>query len=49
MKPDADAGGLERVWAYSILPLLEEHYYEPLTRQIGARQVRARRHPRRTP
>lgn len=39
MKPDADReGGLERVWRYSILPLLEEHYYGRLTRdQIHAR------------
>lgn len=28
MKSDVDRpGGLERVWTYSILPLLEEHYY----------------------
>jgi 5-methylcytosine-specific restriction protein B len=28
MKPDADrVGGLERVWKYSILPLLVEHHY----------------------
>jgi 5-methylcytosine-specific restriction protein B len=28
-------GGLERIWAYSILPLLEEHYYGRLTREAG--------------
>lgn len=39
MTPDAEQeGGLERVWEYSILPLLEEHYYGRLTRQ----QVRER-------
>ncbi|WP_090014330.1 AAA family ATPase [Lentzea albidocapillata] len=32
MKPDADRG-LELVWEQSILPLLEEHYYETLSRQ----------------
>ena len=39
MTPDAEAeGGLDRVWEYSILPLLEEHYYGRLTRP----QVRER-------
>jgi 5-methylcytosine-specific restriction protein B len=34
MKPDAEHGdGLHRVWEYSILPLLEEHYYGRLTRR----------------
>ena len=34
MKPDAErAGGLARVWRYSILPLLEEHYYGRMTRE----------------
>ncbi len=33
MTPDAEQqGGLERVWEYSILPLLEEHYYGRLSR-----------------
>jgi 5-methylcytosine-specific restriction protein B len=33
MTPDVEApGGLERVWAYSILPLLEEHYYGRISR-----------------
>jgi 5-methylcytosine-specific restriction enzyme B len=33
MKPDAERdGGLARVWRYSILPLLEEHYYGRMTR-----------------
>jgi 5-methylcytosine-specific restriction protein B len=39
MSPDAERdGGLERIWSYSILPLLEEHYYGRLTRE----QVHAR-------
>jgi 5-methylcytosine-specific restriction enzyme B len=39
MTPDVEAsGGLERVWAYSILPLLEEHYYGRLSRA----QIRGR-------
>ena len=39
MTPDVEAeGGLDRVWEYSILPLLEEHYYGRLTRP----QVRER-------
>ncbi|MGD9525455.1 MAG: McrB family protein [Dehalococcoidia bacterium] len=39
MTPDVEeSGGLERVWAYSILPLLEEHYYGRLSRA----QVRER-------
>jgi 5-methylcytosine-specific restriction enzyme B len=39
MKSDADRdGGLALVWEYSILPLLEEHYYGRLTRsQVHAR------------
>jgi 5-methylcytosine-specific restriction protein B len=32
MKPDADHA-LELVWEHSILPLLEEHFYETMTRQ----------------
>jgi 5-methylcytosine-specific restriction protein B len=33
MKPDAgEPGGLERVWKYDLLPLLEEHYYGRMTR-----------------
>ncbi|NUT96193.1 MAG: AAA domain-containing protein [Saccharothrix sp.] len=32
MKPDAD-DGLDVVWEHSILPLLEEHYYERMSRQ----------------
>jgi 5-methylcytosine-specific restriction protein B len=32
MKPDADRG-LDLVWEHSILPLLEEHFYERMTRQ----------------
>ncbi|MEU4806630.1 hypothetical protein [Actinosynnema sp. NPDC023587] len=32
MKPDADHG-LDLVWEHSILPLLEEHYYERMSRQ----------------
>lgn len=33
MKPEAaDERGLERIWKYDILPLLEEHYYGQLTR-----------------
>ncbi|MER5389833.1 AAA family ATPase [Saccharopolyspora sp. NPDC002686] len=39
MTPDAEQdGGLSRIWRYSILPLLEEHYYGRLTRD----QVRTR-------
>lgn len=39
MTPDAEAaGGIDRVWDYSLLPLLEEHYYGRLTRA----QVRER-------
>lgn len=39
MTPDAEQqGGLERVWDYSLLPLLEEHYYGRLSRP----QVRER-------
>jgi 5-methylcytosine-specific restriction protein B len=33
MKPHLEApGGLERVWRYDLLPLLEEHYFGRLTR-----------------
>jgi hypothetical protein len=33
MRPDTgDPGGLERVWKYDLLPLLEEHYYGRMTR-----------------
>jgi 5-methylcytosine-specific restriction protein B len=33
MRPDAETpGGLERIWKYDLLPLLEEHYYGRLTR-----------------
>ncbi|WNV88758.1 AAA family ATPase [Umezawaea sp. Da 62-37] len=32
MKPDADHS-LDLVWEHSILPLLEEHYYERMSRQ----------------
>lgn len=32
MKPDADHS-MDLVWEHSILPLLEEHYYDRLTRQ----------------
>lgn len=33
MRPEAaKAGGLERIWRFDILPLLEEHYYGRLTR-----------------
>ncbi|MEJ2856067.1 MULTISPECIES: hypothetical protein [unclassified Saccharothrix] len=32
MKPDAD-DGLDIVWEHSILPLLEEHYYDRMGRQ----------------
>jgi 5-methylcytosine-specific restriction protein B len=48
MKPDAERdGGLERVWEYSILPLLEEHYYGRLSRdevrdRFGLASLRAR-------
>jgi len=39
MRPDAGSpAGLERVWRYDLLPLLEEHYYGRLTRpQVHAR------------
>jgi 5-methylcytosine-specific restriction protein B len=39
MRPEADSpAGLERVWRYDLLPLLEEHYYGQLTRsQVHAR------------
>ena len=39
MKADAATpGGLERIWKYEILPLLEEHYYGRLTRdEVHAR------------
>jgi len=34
MRPDvARPGGLERVWRYDLLPLLEEHYYGRYTRE----------------
>ena len=33
MRPDAaDPAGLERVWKYDLLPLLEEHYYGRMSR-----------------
>jgi 5-methylcytosine-specific restriction protein B len=33
MKPDAATpGGLERIWKYDLLPLLEDHYYGRLSR-----------------
>lgn len=33
MKPEAgEPGGLERIWRYDLLPLLEEHYYGRLSR-----------------
>ncbi len=39
MTPDAEHdGGLDRIWEYSILPLLEEHYYG----RLGRRQVHER-------
>lgn len=47
MKPDAERdGGLERVWEYSILPLLEEHYYgrhsrDEVRAQFGLATLRA--------
>jgi 5-methylcytosine-specific restriction protein B len=39
MRPEAESlAGLERVWRYDLLPLLEEHYYGQLTRsQVHAR------------
>jgi 5-methylcytosine-specific restriction enzyme B len=39
MRPEAESmSGLERVWRYDLLPLLEEHYYGRLTRsQIHSR------------
>lgn len=39
MKADAATpGGLERIWKYEILPLLEEHYYGRLARdEVHAR------------
>lgn len=39
MKADAErAGGLERVWRYSILPLLVEHHYgRLLSAQVHSR------------
>jgi 5-methylcytosine-specific restriction enzyme B len=39
MRPHAEtSSGLERVWRYDLLPLLEEHYYGRLTRsQVHAR------------
>jgi 5-methylcytosine-specific restriction protein B len=39
MRPEAESpAGLERVWRYDLLPLLEEHYYGRLTRsQVHAR------------
>ena len=48
MTPDVEtASGLDRVWEYSILPLLEEHYYGRLTRaqvreRFGLAAIRAR-------
>jgi 5-methylcytosine-specific restriction enzyme B len=34
MRPEADTpAGLERIWKYDLLPLLEEQYYGQLTRQ----------------
>ena len=39
MRPEAETlEGLERIWEYDILPLLDEHYYGRLTRD----QIRAR-------
>lgn len=33
MKPEAgQPGGLERIWKYDLLPLLEEHYYGRMSR-----------------
>ena len=33
MKPEAtEPGGLERIWRYDLLPLLEEHYFGRMTR-----------------
>jgi 5-methylcytosine-specific restriction protein B len=33
MKPDAASpGGLERIWKYDLLPLLEDHYYGRMNR-----------------
>jgi 5-methylcytosine-specific restriction protein B len=46
MTPDVEtAGGLDRVWEYSILPLLEEHHYGRLSRgreRFGLAAIRAR-------
>ncbi|NED94778.1 AAA domain-containing protein [Phytoactinopolyspora alkaliphila] len=48
MNPDVERyGGLARVWRYSILPLLEEHYYgrmsrEEVNQRFGLDTVRAR-------
>ena len=34
MRPEVDRpGGLERVWKFDILPVLEEHFYGELTRR----------------
>lgn len=47
MKPDADhADGLDLIWEHSILPLLEEHYYDRMTREavrerFGLKAIRA--------
>lgn len=48
MTPDAERdGGLARIWQYSILPLLEEHYYGRMDRdqvhtRFGLQAIRAR-------
>ena len=45
MRDDADTDeGLERIWVYDILPLLEEHYYGRLDRADSLY-----RHPRKYP
>ncbi|MGH4013822.1 MAG: McrB family protein [Pseudonocardiaceae bacterium] len=55
MTPDVErAGGQERIWEHSILPLLEEHYYGRLTRQqvhdrFGLAAIRAKAVPQPPP
>jgi len=48
MRPDVDRpGGIERVWKYDLMPLLEEHYYghksrETIHREFGLDAIRAK-------
>jgi len=51
MRPDAESpGGLERIWKYDLLPLLEDHYYGRMSRselrdRFGLAALRRSREP----